>query len=349
MWQCEHCWQNNSDQAKACSACGTRRAKPARNAAQKKRLVLPVLIGLAAVVIVIVLLCLMPPSPGQSYRRGLHRLRTGNLPVAQEKFSACSGYMGADTALDVLRLTEASQYRAAAKLALDTADDGEEAIPKAIWERFFDVYLFVTDGTDLTAYLNKGVVDNLFKSPKWSPDMEESFLASIRAWGSMLRTDPFDGECEIENLKSLYSQCGTEPAGKLLILVQHTPHDETPRSVLSTDLMAHLPPSLYPASLAEVEYVLLITYSYEEDGWYSDSVNGYMVRTDALCERAEVKLLHCPDEELIWASKSLEGPPSPSSYSYSGNTPPAYLSGGAPDAGKVADAIYAALELIMPA
>ena len=130
----------------------------------------------------------------------------------------------------------------------------------------------------------------------------------------------------ISNLNSLYEQCGKNPNGKILIIVQrHTYSGRATSQAILWNLMRLLPGDYYPSSLDEVEYIVLVDYDYRKEG-------NYMFVTVALQEYAEVSVLRATDLAQIYISKRIDGNEPPSSFSYYGS-PPAWRSGNAPNMG----------------
>ena len=76
----------------------------------------------------------------------------------------------------------------------------------------------------------------------------------------------------VEDIDELYSQCGSEPNGKILILrtQQSFPKDTTHYAV-DLSVMNYLSYDLYPASLSEVEYIIEVNYDYTNEAEYKQT------------------------------------------------------------------------------
>ena len=141
----------------------------------------------------------------------------------------------------------------------------------------------------------------------------------------------------IPDLKNFYTQCGKDPQGKILIIVERHDYPEHNASyAVLFDFENALPAKYYPSSLDEVEYIVLVSFDYQKTG-------NYMNSTVALREFAEVRVIRLPYQNQMYRSQRINGDSAPYSFMYSGN-PPAWKSGDAPDMGSE---IEAALSVIM--
>ena len=128
----------------------------------------------------------------------------------------------------------------------------------------------------------------------------------------------------VTSMDDLYSQCGTAPAGKILIVLRAKNFSgKTTKQVVSLAAMDLLPAEYRPASLAEVEYVALIDYDYKQTG-------RYMIGTAAVQENAKINIYKMPAKKSAASSGTLRGSGAPYTMYYQG-TPPAWYSGGAPN------------------
>ena len=135
---------------------------------------------------------------------------------------------------------------------------------------------------------------------------------------------PKDENITVRSLEELYKNCGTNPAGKILIVVQtHDFPDKKATVMISFGAMELLPAEYHPASLAEVEHVVLIDYNYSRSGSYTKG-------TKAVRENAKITIYHMPDQKAVSSSNTLQGGYAPGSFYYYGS-PPAWKSGGAPN------------------
>ena len=135
---------------------------------------------------------------------------------------------------------------------------------------------------------------------------------------------PQDENITVRSLEELYKNCGTNPAGKILIVVQtHDFPDKNATAMISFGAMELLPAEYHPASLAEVEHVVLIDYNYSRSGSYTKG-------TKAVRENAKITVYHMPDQKAVSSSNTLQGGYAPGSFYYYGS-PPEWKSGGAPN------------------
>lgn len=123
------------------------------------------------------------------------------------------------------------------------------------------------------------------------------------------------------------AQCGTAPNGKVLIYFSHSVNGSW---MLSAS--AALPAERIPASLDEVEYIILIEEALTPVGTYT---NGSAAKR----RDHTVSLIHCPDGEVLGKSQPVEGenPPRAINENQTGGT------GDPPEPGSVATALEAAL------
>ena len=78
----------------------------------------------------------------------------------------------------------------------------------------------------------------------------------------------------INDLNALYKQCGSEPNGKVLILRSQKdyPNGKTYYAIDQLT-MSNLNCDLYPSSLSEVEYIILVNYGYDVVGRYKQTLS----------------------------------------------------------------------------
>lgn len=79
----------------------------------------------------------------------------------------------------------------------------------------------------------------------------------------------------VDDLNGLYSRCGSEANGKVLVLRSQKAYPSG-KTVYSIDKlsMSYLGCELYPASLSEVEYIILAEYSHDNEGQYKQTFSG---------------------------------------------------------------------------
>ena len=131
----------------------------------------------------------------------------------------------------------------------------------------------------------------------------------------------------VDDLDSFYQQCGENSEGKILILVESHSYASNSRNkevryAVSLDLMEQLPVSYIPLSLDEVEYVVMVTYDYELEGYYLGG-------GDALRENAFVKIYQFPGPKSKYVSEEIEGENPPYTVSHKSE----WHTGGAPNGG----------------
>ena len=89
-----------------------------------------------------------------------------------------------------------------------------------------------------------------------------------------------------------------------------------------------LPLEYIPESPEQVEYVVVVSFDAESEGYYG---NGFVYRISALRESGEVCTYRLPGMIEIDRSYKEYGNAPPETVSYDWLNPPSYCSGGAPD------------------
>ena len=198
------------------------------------------------------------------------------------------------------------------------------------WAEAFESFIGAPSTTDISKALAGEAAKALVagNSVFGSSTVRDSFR-NVAPKGSMIgsfKSSTVD-EFVISDLKTLYDQCGKKPTGKILIVAQrHTYSDRETTQAILMNLMRLLPGEYYPASLDEVEFIVLVDYDYLKEG-------NYMFVTVALQEYAEVTVIRATDMQELYSSQRIDGNSAPSSFSYSG-TPPTWKSGNAPNMGE---------------
>ena len=143
---------------------------------------------------------------------------------------------------------------------------------------------------------------------------------------------------KVESLDELYQACGEAPAGKYLILLELKN-----QYTLAREIMRCLPADMLPASLEEVEYIVLLEYDYNKTGAYYDQFG--LPCTNAIRESARVTVLRMPGQKRVYQSHWFYGekPPSSISVPMFGKRP-AYYSLGAPAMG---GELYKAIDSVL--
>ena len=76
----------------------------------------------------------------------------------------------------------------------------------------------------------------------------------------------------VTDLNALYSQCGSEANGKILVIRSQKSYPQgSTYYAIDLPVMDYLGYDLYPASLAEVEYIIEVNYGYDLDGQYKQT------------------------------------------------------------------------------
>lgn len=139
---------------------------------------------------------------------------------------------------------------------------------------------------------------------------EGSSWDSPRYIGEITDTDFYP---PVANFNTLKSQCGKEANGKVLVLRSQMAYPQG-ATYYAVDLyvMNYLSADLYPASLSEVEYILLVNYGYNVEGYYEQTFsNGSDVvdrcRFSYLRMKGQVQLLNVTNGQTVRTSPWLLG------------------------------------------
>lgn len=116
----------------------------------------------------------------------------------------------------------------------------------------------------------------------------------------------------VENLNSLKSQCGSEANGKVLIVRSQKSYPQgSTYYAIDLNAMEYLGYDLYPASLSEVEYIIVANYDYTVAGQYKqtfsmgeNSVEEYF---SFLRMKGQVQLLNVLSGATIQQSQWVQG------------------------------------------
>lgn len=116
----------------------------------------------------------------------------------------------------------------------------------------------------------------------------------------------------VANFNALKSQCGKEANGKILILrAQKGYPDGKTYYAIDLDNMDSLSADLYPASLSEVEYILLANYGYTVEGNYRQTFtsgdNSFSEDFAFLRMKGQVQLLNAANGQTLHTSQWIHG------------------------------------------
>ena len=274
-------------------------------------------------------------------------MQEGERLFSEEKYSeACeyfkiAGEKGNDRWVDAV-------YEDA-RIALFNENDPEKAITllKQINNESRVRNLVIKDESKVQNLLSLAMINENLN--KYAAEAKEYDAGSWRKdhskFISNARVDKMVGEYKestdhligIKDLQDFYSYCGTEPAGKILIIAKRTNYPyRTESYAVLLDMMHLLPKEYCPKSLAEVEYIVLVKYDYENKGNYM-AVNHSNAPPTALREKGNVTVIQLPDKATIYNSDTVYGknPPEWTSADL-------WESGGAPNMG---EHIYQAIVL----
>ena len=118
----------------------------------------------------------------------------------------------------------------------------------------------------------------------------------------------------VESLDYLYENCGTAPAGKILVVrCQYDyPKEGAAHCAIDLGVMRYLPAERCPASLAEVEYMVIVTYDYSPAGtWHKTSFFGSSYDVDGLRLKASVETIRLPARQACYSMYGIQASSTP--------------------------------------
>ena len=120
---------------------------------------------------------------------------------------------------------------------------------------------------------------------------------------------PENGKRKVEDLEALKSQCGTDPQGKVLLLRSQTDRPKNGKTYYAVNLygMGELYADLTPASLSQVEYLIIMHHDYDNAGKYKRTVFGQTDIFDFLRFKGRVELIHVTDNKTLFTSAWVKG------------------------------------------
>ncbi len=272
------------------------------------------------------------------YKNALYQFSIGQLSSAMDNFRQCSHNEKASLSATILeKLLDEKDLLQAARLVAEAAKSESTDIAPDAWKDVILSLLPEYSDEDLDRDLGIETTKAVFAEPITFDQCKELLKDNVpkgEFYGSFS-----DQDKEYFRLKSLdalyqgdYGALGTQPSGKCLIVVcrtnvrDRTNADNTAETkndyAVSMDLMRCLPPELFPTSLSEVEYIVLLVYSHTFYGYYT-------LLTEALQENGQVEVYQLPNKNRIFTTPNVKGDLPPQSFSY--YIPPQYKSGGAPD------------------
>lgn len=236
---------------------------------------------------------------------GNSQVAKGDLEAALKSFRNCPGDPVAQTNASILTLLESRRYTWAVQAA-DTAV--REASTDVPWDGWKELILQACSSQEETRDTDT-LLDVTYARRFVSGDLGDNFADEGSAFRQAFPkgTDMVDKTygTRAPDLETVYGLCGAAPAGKVLILCKTVDYpDKSPNYGYVYNLMEQMPLHFYPASLSEVEYILLLSYDYTKYGTYEGG-------SAALQENGRVQLIRVSDRRTIYQSPTVAGSPPP--------------------------------------
>lgn len=276
------------------------------------------------------------------YQYAIQQFRWGNYSGAFQSFKKTSHECAAVNEEILEMILQQKDYYSAAQKAIESVAESKTEIEIDSWRRAIIDRLGSYSVVDLNMNLRNDATRALFRDEIDDlSTLKESFEKNVPS-------DEFVGSFEtsnndyfiIQSMDALYNgeygTIGSNPNGKALIVVcrsigSRDSSDDAQPYAVALKLMKSLPSRLYPASLEEVEYLIMISYGYVQQGVYGFGFPNIL----ALQETGRIETFRLPRKNRIYNSPTVYGSQPPESVSYNMFAPPDYKSGGAPNMGEV--------------
>ena len=262
--------------------------------------------------------------------RGKMNFREGEYQAAKSDFAQCVSDEEGKTYAEILSGIDNGQCYLSAVRAYTTTWHFSGSFSDEEWLDAFEALIGTKDRSDLSRRLDEEAALLYLESHTDYNRNEEKLLDQLNSLYRLaddLGTEnfTFDRYFIVPSIDEVVSACGADPQGKVLILQErHVFPNRESRYFVMLDQMKALPDEYYPHSLDEVEYVLLLTFDYQNDGNYIGA------KTVGIRLSGNVKLFSMPSNRKLYDSGTIKGDSSPGTIWYSGEAPD-YRDGGAPE------------------
>lgn len=243
---------------------------------------------------VLVLAYIISGCGQRRYEKALNTLMSTSFDEKLTAFEKMGDYGDAPAILDMLQKLNNGEYQAAADAyAAYTASGGEDI---GVFEWSVNVERKADSVSDGELLKIARVCFRPLLQEEWDP---VSGIYESVVYGPL---ESFHMDSSVSQMISPYDEsastfdpiaaCGSAANGKVAIYLNDTRDDGLRRSGVCIGLMSLLPEQIYPASLAEVEYIIFVDYASENVGIYSDG-------SGALREYVHVTIKHYPNGALV--------------------------------------------------
>lgn len=250
-----------------------------------------------------------------NYAYAADAIRAGDYETAIEFFGYCA-YEDNRRYADIFRNLLAGDVEAAVEIKTDMGFTMLDGDLDMTWP---EIICMVTGATEGASELECTLMDEYLTRRLWArqPEFTEDFFVfgEYSAWES----PNYIGEIKdqesyvpVADLKKLTAQCGSEANGKILIVrcQKGYPQGST-HYAIDLRAMDQLSYDLYPASLSEVEYILVISYDYAKEGRYKQTFsvgdNSTVDYFDFLRMKGQVQLKEVPSGKTVQQSQWIQG------------------------------------------
>lgn len=249
-----------------------------------------------------------------NYEYALDAIRAGDYETAIEFFGYCASDLDRIYA-EVIEMLLAGEWES----ALDVIKSVEYAsLDRDLEMSWGEIIREIAGLTKNTSVIDQVLMDNYvaqyLKVREPSFKEEELLFGDTSYWMSENYVGEITEEdyLAVSNFNKLKSQCGSKAKGKVLIIRSQMSYPKG-KTYYAIDFpnMENLSADLYPASLSEVEYIIVEEYGYTVDGKYRQTLsigdNSVVDVFAFLRMKGQVQLLNVSNGKTVQTSPWIEG------------------------------------------
>ena len=241
-------------------------------------------------------------------------IRAGDYETAIEFFGYCASDLDRIYA-EVIEILVTGEWENALDVIKSREYDSLERDLEMCWgEIIREISGITKDFSDMDQMLMDNYVDQYLKVREPSFKEEQLLFGDSSYWMSESYVGEITDEdyLPVSNFNKLKSQCGSKANGKVLIIRSQMSYPKG-KTYYAIDFpnMENLSADLYPASLSEVEYIIVENYGYTVDGKYRQTLtfgdNSVADDFAFLRMQGQVQLLNVSDDKTVLTSPWIEG------------------------------------------
>ena len=249
-----------------------------------------------------------------NYEYAVDAIRAGDYETAIEFFGYCASDLDRIYA-EVIEILVTGEWENALDVIKSREYDSLERDLEMCWGEIIREIAGITkDFSELDQMLMDNYVAQYLKVREPSFKEEQLLFGDSSYWMSESYVGEITDEdyLSVSNFNKLKSQCGSKANGKVLIIRSQMSYPKG-KTYYAIDFpnMENLSADLYPASLSEVEYIIVENYGYTVDGKYRQTLtfgdNSVADDFAFLRMKGQVQLLNVSDGKTVQTSPWIEG------------------------------------------